>query len=460
MSTVELFFNGRKEIIEIIDTGGDIVKHLAKINQICPLIGSDIKLVEKLGKGASGIVFSVEFPGKGEKLYAAKKTNSTMYNIRFPTNKTYMERFNEVFKTAGDEMNVESSDFFDFNNIEDPNANPPPYKNLYYPEFLVDTCKTTKSFKRTDGNGLTDVPAGSLICKNSVTEIIMSLMVGEIARDESSINFIDTFYFATCSTPSMDKISQYTFMERIDTTLNKLVGDKNKGPVYGKAPKDKEIISIYLQVIHALAVMQNRYSIVHGDLHTDNVFIEKNTPDKKWKNELLDDVDTLEFKLDGQDSIYIPSIETTYIAKLGDWGLSVKYPTENNPIIIGDENVFDYGYNQGNGAGPWLPNFYSQAYDTAYFTARVHALLPRNDFIKRIVMWMIGYDPDKIPNPETEDKFTRIFAPITGYRPSIKNKVLTNELLHVTPLSILTNERLMGDYLKNPGGVTLEVARI
>lgn len=449
MSVIELFFNGRKELVEIINTGGDVVKYLTGTSPICPLIGSEIKLVEKLGKGAYGAVFSIEFPNRGEKLYAVKKNILKIFSLNFFPNETYLATFNSARYPFG--FKIKSSDFFRYNGIADPATSKPlDTEMLFYPDVLIDTCKTTRIFKRTDGKGKISVPPKSLVCKSTITEPIISLMVGEFARDESSINFIDTFYFATCK-PEF----QYTFMERVDTTLEKIRTQKS---VYGKPPEEKEIISIYLQVVHALSVLQNRYAIVHGDLHTDNVFIEKVTPNTKWRGQLLDDIDTLEFELDGHDSIYIPSKESTYLAKLGDWGMAVKYPTEDNNIVIGNENIFEDGYDQEDGLGPLMPNFYSQVYDVAYFTAKVHAALPGNNFVKRIVMWMLGYDPDRPTDAESAAKFKNLFRPESGYRPKINDELLTDDLSHVTPTAILTNANLMGSYLKNPGGKVLKVA--
>lgn len=462
-NVAEIFFNGRKEILEILNTGGDIVRHLLRLNPVCPLIGADIKLEDQLGKGAFGTVFLIDFPGKGSKLYAAKRNDIKTFNVHFPEDQTYAERLREIISTKRmyglEDFNINAADFFSFNGIENPDSRPNEDVYLYYPKFMANACTTKKKFERTDGMGEITVPKGSLVCQNTITEIILSLMAGELAR-ESSINFIDTFYFATCH-PKPDEVQQYTFMEKIDTSFDKLIGDSREKPpilpVYGREPSDEEIISVYLQTVHALLVLQNNFAIVHGDLHLDNLFIEKS--DKAtWKGEALSQSEFLEFEINGKPSLYIPTKDTKYIAKIGDWGLSVKYPTSENNIIIGDEMVFENGYNQYDTKGPWLPNFYSKAYDVAFFTARIHTRLPKNVFIRSVIMWMLGYSPDQVPNADTKKTFKETFMFGTGWRPNIKNKALTTTLSHVSPLTILTNRDLMGKYLDVPSGKILKVS--
>lgn len=70
---VPIIFNGREEVINIINTGGNIMKYLGSQNIECPLIGSKIKLVRPLGEGVSeATVWLVEVEGMGERKYAAK----------------------------------------------------------------------------------------------------------------------------------------------------------------------------------------------------------------------------------------------------------------------------------------------------------------------------------------------------------------------------------------------------
>jgi len=67
MSTKTRFkFNDKKEVMNVINTGGSLVGLLAKQNRdICPLIGTKIKLETILGKGECGVVFLMK-PKKGK----------------------------------------------------------------------------------------------------------------------------------------------------------------------------------------------------------------------------------------------------------------------------------------------------------------------------------------------------------------------------------------------------------
>ena len=461
--TIDLFFNGRKETLDILDTGGDIIKYLTRLNPICPLIGTEIKLEEQLGKGSFGTVFLIEFPEKGPGRYAVKRNDIKMFKGKFAIGKTYAEGL-KSFREVNWTFNVDEDAFYEFNGIANPNEVVDASKaDFYYPEFMTNTCKSGLTFPRADKDGKVTVLKGSLVCQSSITEFIISLLAGELVRDGSSINFVDTFYFATCR-PAVNTTQQYTFMEKIDTSLKKLMGygagRTRVPPFFAQVPTDDEIVAIYIQTVHALAVLQNRLSIVHGDLHTDNVFIERTRPDMLWKGKKLADYDFLRLNIYGGFPLYIPVSEAKYIAKLGDWGLSVKYPSSESPKTIGKLEVFETGYTQsGNrAAGPWIPNFYSQSYDVAYFTARLHYDRPKLVFVRRVMMWILGYDPDRMPDQVTEDKLKSVFMEYTGYRPDIKNKVLTTALAHVSPKAILSNPDLMGRYLETPVGSTLTVS--
>lgn len=87
---VEIFFNGQRELLNIIDTGGDIIRHLTRSNPICPLIGTKIRLEDQLGKGSYGTVFSIDFPGRGIKKYAAKRNDINVNERTFGPKDTFL----------------------------------------------------------------------------------------------------------------------------------------------------------------------------------------------------------------------------------------------------------------------------------------------------------------------------------------------------------------------------------
>ena len=137
----------------------------------------------------------------------------------------------------------------------------------------------------------------------------------------------------------------YTLMERIDTELRKYIetGGLN----------DAGFINVAIQVIHSIGMMQ-KYEIVHGDMHTGNIFLDVIDDEYKWNGQLLSKFDYFEYQC-GDFSIFIPYHPV--IAKIGDFGLSVKY----SKPMIGDKETIKNGY------ADWLPRFFSKSYDIVYF---------------------------------------------------------------------------------------------
>ena len=129
----------------------------------------------------------------------------------------------------------------------------------------------------------------------------------------------------------------------------------------GKIPGPVIMNGIYIQTLFAIASYQAKFKISHNDLHTGNVFVEFVTEKTEFNEKKLIEADYYHYEINGK-SIYFPAIPV--IVKIGDYGKSVKY-TEP---IIGDKYVFDSGYEQGDGTGPWIPNTYLAQYDSLYFT--------------------------------------------------------------------------------------------
>ncbi len=77
--------NQKRDILEIIDRGGDILEYFRKIDPICSEIGTNIALGEKLGEGSYGTVFKVDsklgdviFNGQIPSRLVVKKINAPM----------------------------------------------------------------------------------------------------------------------------------------------------------------------------------------------------------------------------------------------------------------------------------------------------------------------------------------------------------------------------------------------
>lgn len=273
----------------------------------------------------------------------------------------------------------------------------------------------TKSvtYIRNDGLGETLFPTGSYSCDAEFSEFIISLFVADLVRKKQSVNFLDTFYFARCFDDS--SFTHFMFMEKADTTLKREISYLSI----------EEINSLYIQLLHSLAIIQNKYSIVHGDLHLANILLKMTKPVCRT------------YTFDGE-TIYAPSCK--YIVFPADWGMAVKY----SEPAVGNVNVLKSAY------GDSTPNFFSPAYDIVYLTKAflmgMHATNMKSDFIRKINDWILFKTVDAI-DPEMIYYFKK---GENTYRP--KSEALTTYFSHVSPLNILKNADLMGVYMKKPKG--------
>lgn len=434
MDVVKVFFNGREEALEIIDTGGDIIKYLTRSgNKICPLINTKIKLGKLLGQGATGKVFDITFPGSEKsKRYVAKeiKTLDDLFE--------YQKYDRECGETYGDLKfcdYVDPLDVFILNGVKKTDKLPESGKWLAIPSeyFVNGGCTKQKVFPRLDGKGVVLVPPKSFLCDQTYTEFSISLLMGEIYRKRESINFIDTFYFATCHENRKDHrgldVVRYSFMEKIDATVRSVT----------KCLTERIMNSIVIQILHAICVYQNKLSVVHGDLHDDNMFLEFITPKTAYNSKVLADHTHFEYKI-GSKSVFIPSEDCPVIVKIGDWGLAVKY----SEPMIGNDWTMKTGYAQQHSDGlmgdPWLPNFYSKVYDTVFSMTVLRTKAPSNVLLKKIAFWFYG----------SRSAEKKAMALSTGRNSRPRIDALTTSLSHVSPEAILTNSKLMGKYAEVP----------
>lgn len=415
VDTIKLFFEDRQETLKIINNGGNLYKYLTGKSTFCPLIGAKIKLTKVLGTGSYGKVFEIEFPGRGSKKYAVKRSED---------------------------------------------------------QYFV-PCNKQKSYPRLDGRGDTIVPKGSNICDMVFSEYAISLLVGELVRSETCINFIDTFAFSLCNDGPRNPYDTrnlpenvfnngassnvYIFMEQISSSVRKSIGcimeTAGSGKKLGKMSLENRYEltnSILIQTLFAVATYQKTYHIVHGDLHEDNIFYVDD-PDQTWKGKRIGDYDYYQYVIKGAagtTNIYIPAIPI--IVKIGDFGLAVKYSKAGEPMIGDMVTLFD-GYDQYDEAnsGPWLPNFYSSAYDTTFITSIFAERNPSNEFVQSIAAWIFGAKPGSTKT-QVRDRKNQVMSAGTG-RPMIK-ELDGGALSHVDPEVILTSD-LMGKYtIKPPNG--------
>lgn len=465
---VNLFYNGREEFLKVLDTNQSLVKYLSNIkNPVCPLMGNEIKMLKTVGKGNWGIVFEIDFPGRGTRRYVAKKTKigEDLFEVVKGTKPCleddcapYYYKFSDLERI----YNIRAEVIIEYNNLTATKRRDDFFNETVIIPLFMKSCLTSRNatFPRNDKQGNIEFNKGDQICDGNYSEFALSMLVGEFYRNGKSINFIDTFYFATCvDEKNKLNVSQYTFMEKISGTLKKSLGcifEQNYRGDINPNYHEETVNSIVVQIIHAIGVYQT-YEIVHGDLHDDNIFLEYVTPETKWKDKSVLDVDHYEYRVNGQ-SIYVTGGRVCpFIVKIGDWGLSVKYKTPR----VANKTTIDTGYDQYDGQGPWLPNFYNTSYDLFYIITIIYNSNPSNKFVKSIVNWMVTGTTVEKPDDELNEAIKELYGYYVkrefkrgkwGIYGLVRNRPLLSELTktlaHVSAVNILTNKELMRNYLK------------
>lgn len=407
---IKLYFNDREEVLKIIDSGGDIIQHLSKENDICPLIGSYITIGKMIGKGKNAAVFDIKIPGFSKTSYVAKITDPFTY-VFFTQGREDWDILEGNLKAENSSMDLVLS----YNGLPINYDRDIPIK-IHVPRFMVGG-----SCSKKDGT--------SYICDATFSEYLISILVANLRRNGISVHFLDTFLFATCF--GSRKIEHYIFMEKIDTNFGTL-GDQICEKKFSNLnsinpnPNPEAVNSLYIQVLHALACIQDKYQIVHGDLHEDNVFIEYITKETQYNGKYLSESEYFEYIIDGV-SVYIPNIGM--LVKLGDWGFACKY---SEPMIC-NKDVLD-------GKFPGICNYYTAAYDTLFITNAFYFSNPSNEFLASIYGIML--------NGVNIRKQLKKYFIKDPFRP---NPEKIRELRNLAnPFNILTNNTLMGKYLKKP----------
>ena len=443
---IKIFFEGREEILKVLRTNESIVKVLSNVkNPVCPLMGSYIKLGKKLGSGKGGIVFEIEFPDRGKRRYAAKvaKVPVYLFAVFDPSPPgTPSRTFLDIQRMYEISANVVIS----YNKL-DAAPSDEITESIVVPLFKKG-CSLRKKMEipRFDHRGMFVLEEGDQICEPEYTEFVLAVLAGEIYRSGQSINFLDTFYFATCvQDDNLKNVKQYTFMEKIDRSLRKTIGCITEIKHSGLPNKNylpETVQCIMIQILHAICCYQIKYQMVHGDLHDENVFLEYVDENTTWGGKKVLDADYYKYTI-GDTDLYVPGGRVCpFIVKIGDWGLACKY---SSPQIV-QKDVINTGYDQRDGHGPWLPNFYSGAYDILLITLIMYSLNPTNAFVRRILMWILD-----IPDTLTNDRINRVLEDVYNKgttRPSIS--ALSTTLGFVNATSILTDKDLMKEYMSIP----------
>jgi hypothetical protein len=444
---LKIFFNGREEYLRVIRVNESIVETLSDVkNPVCPLIGTSIKLENEIGRGKAGVVFEIDFPDKGKRRYVVKRVKVDLFAfyyappVGFPS-KTFTE-LQKAYQIPADTIII-------YNDLR---AKPKDRvtRDIVIPLFKKGCIKET-AIPRFDGNGVIIFYGDDQICESAYSEFVISLLVGELYRSKRSINFLDTFYFATCvDKRSLSSVKQYTFMEKVDRSLRRTLGciteidhSGRKNPNY----RAETVECIVVQILHVIGMYQHFYEIVHGDLHDDNVFLEYVNHTTTWNGSSVLDTDYYKYTI-GTTSLFLPGGRVCpFIVKIGDWGLACKYTT---PKIAEYTTIFT-GYDQQDTHGPWLPNFYTTAYDPILIISILKDLNPTNEFIQSIFAWMLGL-PKGYTIRDMDREKGKVFNKGTG-RPDMK--ALSTKLVHVSPVAILTDPELMGRYMESQDNFVL-----
>lgn len=436
---IQFKFQGRQEAIDIINSGGELVSYLSTLSSMCPLMKAEVEFVEELGKGSYGAAFLVKIDGMGNKQYVAKRMVilSEVKSNPYGKAKTLRELADDMHKqtmvSAEAIISVNGGDPDEIIELDRG------VMYLYVPTYAT-VCKVTYNMeeKRTDGRGTVKIPKGSYLCENNqYSEYINGVLCGELYRNGTSVNFLDVFSFITCpvegSSDEREKRgSQYVFMEKIDGEIEKYLG---------KLPQDRlvaELPSIYAQIIHAVLCYQKTYQLQHNDLHDSNVFIEYIKPDAEFNGQKLYDADWFHYVIDGED-FYFPY--TRILAKIGDFGLSVKY---SHPIV-GDMESATGGYDQEDGDGPWVPNWYTENYDILTISYRLYWYHKSDKFMGSVIDYIMQEGKGNIL-----DLFNNF-----NLRPRVDK---LENMGSITPKSIFEN--ILGSYRTKPSSgriVTLGV---
>lgn len=431
---------GGKKVIPVLNTGGAVVSLLGSESGLCPALqNGDIKM-RFFAQGRNGAVAEISFVGMGEKKYVVKATKilKDVKAVSSNMNIQQIARYYYLYYGISPRILIEL-------NGNNPNRVYSKGEKFILPLFAKE-CKLQRAGQvrsHAEPNKILEFPAGSYLCiENTYSEYLISLLVGEIYRAGTSINFLDTFNFATCSEypppasviaafkkiadveneelESVERLSaQYTFVEKIDGVLKSLLATIDH----------KYLPGLVVQLLHAIATYQSQYKLVHGDLHTENIFYLEVKPDTMWNGQLLSQAQYYLYKV-GDTNLYIP--QSPYILKVGDWGLSVKYSSP----IVGDRYTIENGYNERNGLGPTLPNFYSENYDMMYSLYMFNRENP-NSFITRIMQYL------------TTD-YTRIDEFFTWRHRPILSYLVQPPLLGKSPRTVLKDTELMAPFLTPP----------
>jgi hypothetical protein len=214
----KIIFNGHQESLNWVNTIGSI----DLFPKSCPLINSQIELVNRIGGGADGNVFSIKLYGEQESRNYVAKVKSIP--------KSYFGKISNALAFCSYPVEIK-------NNVT----------GVTFP-----------------------VPPNSTICDSVITEPIIGMYVNKYANSQrvGSSGFIQTISFYLCpslgvSDPS--NLNQVILVERATGSL-----DDQK---FLLNLKEDNLKYVYTQILEAMVLYQED-RIVHEDLHCGNILYQ------------------------------------------------------------------------------------------------------------------------------------------------------------------------------------------
>lgn len=376
-------FGGVEQTLEVVNTGGDLVNFLTGLDSECPLFGTEIKFIKKLGNGTYGSAWEIKSDKFGKKTYVAKVIEDPIevHWIKNPISLT------EVYEKTK-ESHLPKDLFYKLNKKENLEVG----DLLFLPK--ISSCVPIESYERFDNQSTIKPPKNSVFCRDSLfSEYYVGLICGQIARN-GNICFLDVFGFSTCPNLKEAKLVSYIFMDKItETMLSAIKAEKLDHEYLLDNYAYSELDLIVVQVLCAISYLQS-HKIVHGDLHLDNVFLERITSETTFAGEKLVEHDYLTWVVDGEH-INLPI--GRYIAKIGDFGLAVMY----GDVYVGNETTIVNGFSYSKIAegSPIVPNWFSNSYDVLYFLLYAAYSGNTTDFITKLFSEALGVDNMDTRNP-------------------------------------------------------------